>query len=242
MPYQRKMWFWNQDYFEVLKEIGGAYADQVDFEHFSAYCLLKEKGLKKDANAASVKFVEHVQGLSTARRRRISADLARLFCTRPRIHSLINYPISKFIKATLQAWVTDVPDSLDANRYYAFFGGGSAFLESALMIDPKDQISVVRLSYWLIDDVDYCVHHLDEGYFIGDEQAAAKTLDRVSQLIETVEDKQTRGYLTEEYRSYLSMLKVWSAYKASAREKSFPEWAAEQGFDFRFPEKFYYST
>jgi len=240
MTFKSKMWSWNQDYFEGLREVGAEYAIRPDFESFSDYCLLKEKGLKKAANAESVKFVGHISKLSLKRRREIVAELAELFCYKASVHSLINHPIQMFMKDTLKDWVEGEPNCLAANRFYAFFGGGQKALEAALAIDPDDQISLVRLSYWMLDDVDFMVHHLDEGLFLGEEKSARVKLIRVANMIEKVDHKDTQGYLMGEHRSYTSMLKIWEEYKKVSREKPFPEWAAKKGFDFRFPAKFYY--
>jgi len=234
------MWSWNQDYFEGLREIGAAYTNRTDFEYFSSYCLQKEKGLKKAANAESEKFIAHISRLPLSRRREIVIELAELREFKPRVHSLINHPIQKFMEKTLAAWVKEKPECLEAVRFYAFFGGGQEALKTALSIDPDDQISLVRLSYWMLDDVDFMVHHLDEGVFLGEEKSARVMLIRVADMIERVDHKETQAYLINEHRSYTSMLKIWEEYKHVSRTKPFPEWASDKGFDFRFPQKFYY--
>jgi hypothetical protein len=234
------MWSWNQDCFEGLREIGAAYANRPDFEHFSNYCLQKEKGLKKVANAESQKFIEQLSALPLSRQREVVVELAELREFKPRVHSLINHHIQVFMEKTLAVWVKEEPKCLEAVRFYAFFGGGQEALKVALSIDPDDQISLVRLSYWMLDDVDFMVHHLDEGVFLGDEKSARVKLIRVANMIERVEHKETQSYLLVEHRSYSSMLRVWEEYKFSNSMKPFPEWASAKGFDFRFPAKFYY--
>jgi len=229
MTFKSKMWSWNQDYFEGLREIGAAYANRPDFEHFSTYCLQKEKGLKKVANAEAEKFVAHISTLPLSRRREIVIELAELREFKPRVHSLINHPIQMFMEKTLATWVKEEPECLEAVRFYAFFGGGQAALKA-----------LVRLSYWMLDDVDFMVHHLDEGVFLGDEKSAKVKLIRIANMIERVEQEETQGYLLNEHRSYSSMLRIWEEYKLSSRTKPFPEWASAKGFDFRFPAKFYY--
>ena len=234
------MWYWNQNYFEGLREVAETYAHRPNFKLFSKYCRLKEEGHKKAANAESVKFVMHTSELPLEQRREIAAELAELGCLRPSIHSLINHPIEQFVRDTLKKWVADEPDSLLANRFYAFHGGGQEFLEIALRIKPDDQISLVRLSYWMIDDVDYMVHHLDEGVFLGEEHDAKAMLTRVAKMIEKVQHETTRDNLLEEHRSNTNKVNLWSDYKQAGTSKSFPNWASEKGFDFHFPQKFYY--
>jgi len=43
------MYYWNQNNFEALKEVGEKYLSKEGYEAFANYCLLKEKGLKKSA-------------------------------------------------------------------------------------------------------------------------------------------------------------------------------------------------
>ena len=102
------MWYWNQNYFEGLREVAETYAHRPNFKLFSKYCRLKEEGHKKAANAESVKFVMHTSELPLEQRREIAAELAELGCLRPSIHSLINHPIEQFVRDTLKKWVADV--------------------------------------------------------------------------------------------------------------------------------------
>lgn len=171
---QSKMWSWNQDYFEGLKEIGEAYAGRNDYERFSEYCLIKEAGLKKKANAKANDFVTHISLLSVARRREIIVDLAELNYQHPKVHSLINHPIQMMMQETLRVWTEEEPDSLLANRWYGFYGGWSDAFEAALRIDPYDHISLSRLTTYLLNDVDYATHHLNESFFIGSEKKHRK--------------------------------------------------------------------
>jgi hypothetical protein len=43
------MYYWNQDNFEGLNDIAEEFSKKQGYEHFSRYCLLREKGLKKSA-------------------------------------------------------------------------------------------------------------------------------------------------------------------------------------------------
>ena len=51
------MYHWNQHNFEGLKSIGDSYSSIKEYEFFGQYCLRKEQGLKKLANASINEFV-----------------------------------------------------------------------------------------------------------------------------------------------------------------------------------------
>lgn len=242
MPYQSKMRSWNQDYFAGLRAIGKAFSAIPDYTHFSAYCLNKEAGLKKKANKEAFNFVTHVSGLKIERQREIVAELAELNYLHPDVHSLISHPIAEMIKNVLRCWIEDDTNNLIAQRWYGYYGGGEAAFEAALKIDPHDQISLKQLSNWFLRDLDFATHHLDEGFFIGNEAETMTWLVKAKTLINRIEDKKIQSNLFRQCEVYTDMLNVWDSYKKSNRTMTFPEWSLEQGHDFGFSAKFYYKN
>lgn len=55
------MFYWNQENFVGLKEVGEKLIDIEGYQFFANYCLLKKKGLKKQALISLEKFIAKIK-------------------------------------------------------------------------------------------------------------------------------------------------------------------------------------
>ena len=85
------------------------------------------------------------------------------------------------------------------------------------------------------------MHHLDEGFFIGEPAEARAALETVTQLVEEAPDARPYVRHTEEAVQLAAMLNDWLAYSA-APEGSFVDWCIERQRPYAWAKKYYYTS
>ena len=222
--------YWNKPYFEGLKAIGEAYKDKEHFHFFSEYCLKKELGLKKVANACSVKFVAELNKLSLVEQRKIIVEICELNYAQRDVHSLLNHHIEKMIASVLSVWVQDENSSRDANRWYVRYCPYSVrdqVLYKALELSPKDQILLDQYLNSRINNLEYMVHHLNENSLIWKRSQADVYLTEISLGLKNLIDGKFKNYVQSEYDYYFKLLKLWDEYSSIQCEERFVDWALD---------------
>lgn len=224
------MFYWNQDYFEGLEEIGNAYSQRVGFELFGQYCLKKTAGLKKEANRLSQAFVANTVKKATIEQREITVHLCELNYSHPKVHSLINHHIAEFIQNTLFQWSESEPSSIVSHRWEALYGRYDRLivaLESALTIDPDDQIALVRKCNSIIHDLEFMTHHLNQGVLLGEVTEANYLLRELRPFASRVSNSEQKERINREMSYFTKLFELWSIYNAQSIEQNFVEWAKD---------------
>jgi len=222
------MHYWNKAYFEGLKEIGDFHIDSPKYHLFGNYCLLKEKGLKKQAVIAAKKFITELIRKSISEQRNAAIYLCELSNKSQRTHSLINHPIAKFIEQVLQNWLEEEPNSIIALRWYARHGPyelREATLEKALLIDPFDRFALEQSISETIYDIEYMTHHLDEGFLIGERSFAEKYLQKLSGEIPRMADSEEKNRFETAMNSYSRLFELLDIYDSIRPQERFVDWA-----------------
>lgn len=235
------MHYWNQKPFEGLKSIGEAYANRQGYENFSRYCLLKEKGLRKQSLEALNKFLCLIREKDRSIQRHTVLELCNLMYNNRAVDHLNSYHLTEFLKDTLQVWIGEEANKAELHTWYAFVGGGNDHYENALKLDPDDQIALNAVISGCIDEVDYQTHHLDETRFIGDETAAEGEIRKAGELVLAVKSPERRKVLEKEIEYYSDLLTAWKRFRSDENSSDFAIWTAEHyPGHFRFPVKVYY--
>lgn len=139
------MFYWNQANVEGLKYVASAYEGKPGYEGFVEYCLKKEQGLKNQANAAILSFVEKVRSLPIARQREIALEFAELNFYNAEIHQLLSHPLCSHVYTVLNDWSKEDGASPEVYRWLATMGAGTSFYQRALELNPNDEISLYKL-------------------------------------------------------------------------------------------------
>ncbi|MEM9668672.1 MAG: hypothetical protein AAF950_07070 [Pseudomonadota bacterium] len=224
------VYYWNQEYFEGLKEIGEAYAQRKGYELFGEYCLQKELGLKKRANQTSLKFVNRLQQQSISHRRNAVMQLCELDQCNPEVHSLINHHLAILIQTTLFEWSESEPSSAVSHRWEAIYGRydrkGHA-LEKALKLAPDDQMIIIRKCSLLAYELEHMVHHLNQNIMLGDEADARAILAELQKLCGRISQSEQSGHFESELSYYTELFELWEQYHVDGIERGFVEWAKD---------------
>ncbi len=235
------MYFWNDDNYNGLKEIGEKYASDSQYEAFSRYCLSKEKGLKKEAKTAIEQFIVSNQSKSKMEQRNIIEELSALSYRNKKVHQLIPHPLQQYMIAVLENWIEEEPDNAIPYRWSGFIKSDLQSYKRAIEINSFDIISLIAIINFNLNYVDYQTHHLNESLFIGKLDEVNELLDEVNKLLCRIEQIDIKNYLLSEYYYYRKLLDSWKEYKAEKMDIGFSEWSEFRKENFRFHKAYYYN-
>ncbi|SNS85299.1 hypothetical protein SAMN05446037_102418 [Anaerovirgula multivorans] len=235
------MYYWNKDNFQGLKDIGEKYSNISGYESFAKYCLLKEKGIKKQALKAIEEFILLTKNKSIDEQREIARELVSLSYYNTDIHQLLAHPLHQFLIKVLKDWAETKVTDVVPYRWLGYMCRDLISYEKALEINPTDEISIVELAKAELNYIDFQTHHLCETRFIGEIDDARNCLERVSKLIDKLKPGQLKDNMFEGYNYYKKLIDSWKEYKKKQRELSFPEWCESKEKTFKFWGIVYYN-
>ncbi|QGJ19594.1 MULTISPECIES: hypothetical protein [unclassified Polaromonas] len=234
------MHYWNQTNFEGLASIGAAYRSETDLALFGQYCLLREKGLRKQAHEAASLFSRHLKTLDLASQRKICVRLVQLQSANPGVHQLLPHPIKTELMHILEEWIEACPQEVLPRVNLGLLSHDIRHFQAALELQPDEQTSVVRLAECCLSDVDFQTHHLSESRLIGTVDEANETLCKAAGFIGKVESLPHRAALNNELEHYRRLMSEWATYCAEMPDAAFAQWSQARGNNFEFPSVVYY--
>lgn len=230
----------------TLMEIAEAYSSKEGYEGFAEYCLLREKGLRKQALRTLADFIGRIRLLSPEGKRKIAAELSQLsfmereFYQLPPHSILLPHPLKSCLVEVLQQWRADCPAAPEPCRWLGYLTEDASWYEAALQIDPDDQISLGCLAAACLNDIDFMTHHISESVFLGSERDAADALAKASDLISRLRPEVIKDELNKDLAYYRSLLQAWDDFKSDQAAADFVAWSKHKGLDFNFWTIVYY--
>ena len=234
------MHYWNKTNFNGLREIAESLQQKNGYEGYARYCLLREKGLKKEALAELRSFIDQSRMLPVNEQRAMACGLAELHFYNRDVHQFLPQPAVAYIGDVLQKWCDESPSTPEPYRWCGVVCGKPEFFERALQEDPEDKISLSRLALQELQSVDFATHHLSESIFLGSESEADAALAKAAAYVMRLPVNESKARHLEEIAYYRSLLSAWREYEGGSRQKPFPEWSAEHGYKFTFGSIVYY--
>ncbi|MGL5486535.1 MAG: hypothetical protein ACRDC6_09625 [Shewanella sp.] len=234
------MYYWNRDNFEGLKAVGDKYSALEGYELFGKYCLQKEQGLKKQANATVNEFVTRCKNQPLAEQRMIAVELLSLGYWNREIHQLLAYPVIAFLKELLAQWVVEEPNHSIPHRWLGYINEDITSYERALELDPTDEISLTQVVISYLKSVDFQTHHLSESILLGDMIRAKNLLSSAQLLNNRLQTEDIKLTLQKSLDYYQCLLNCWEEYSSLGVVEPFPDWCAAKGEQFDFWSVIYY--
>lgn len=234
------MHYWNQTNFLGLAAIGSACAAEAHLKHFGNYCLLREKGLRKQATQEATTFATYLHSLDVSLQREIVSRLVRLQLINPGVHQLLPHPIKAALLRVLETWHQSCPNEVAPPLGLGALSNNIEHFEAALRIQPDEQTAIARLVKFHLSNIEFQTHHLSESRFIGSLEQAYESLSKATRLIDNVLDEHHRATLQDELKHHQELLSVWANYCKIPRNEPFLEWSRSSGHTFSFPTIVYY--
>jgi hypothetical protein len=193
---------------KILKTLSELTSDS--YKLFSDYCLLLEKGLRKDALKHLDSFIEMTNNWDINSKItfcnlifnsiRLSKDLNVLLTTILR---------EKLIKPTLKEMILTESQNYLPFLWYGQYCNDTKYLKKAFELNPDDTTTKISLLDNLAKDIWSSTHHLPEGYC--DNNLAEDTIDinLAFSILETIDDKTAKDYIKmfEDYRNSIENYK-----------------------------------
>lgn len=225
----RNEFYWRKDYFELLRETAEWASGDERLRMFYEYCVLTEKGLRKQGLAAARAFVAETEDWTDDERRTVVNEICERGHRHAWVGALSPHPIMKgLIWPTLEAWCEEDPASSVPFRWLGMMSRDTGPLERAIAKDPSDQIALNSLLNKLIRAVDFSVHHLPEGY-IGDPGIDLRLLDRAEELVPLVTDLTDRERWKNEVIGYRGLVESYRDFRREVASDGFEGWALRSG-------------
>ncbi len=234
------MHYWNKRNLEGLAQISAALAGDPQLGAVSRYCALRAKGLRKQALSEIHSFTASTKQWSTQARRDTVDRLLQVWHGHPGVHQLLPQPlVGDLVRPTLDEWARAEPESATAQRWLGMVSGDRSKMETALSLDPADDIARGWLITALLDDVDHATHHLVEGVFLGKESDAVDALRSAESLLAGASDHARFARFEGWLRQLRSLLNDWMTYRETPGGE-FRDWCARRGREYDWPSIVYY--
>jgi hypothetical protein len=160
----------------------------------------------------------------------------------PDIYQLITHPLLQdLLLPCLRKWVVDYPEDAIPHRWLGILLPDVSELDTALKLDPEDQIVLERRAHAHIADVDFACHHLSESTFLGNEEECKSDLKSAAAYAERISDKKRKDIVLSEVKYFASLVEDWCEYRRINMQESFPDWCESKGREYAWCKAFYYS-
>ena len=128
------MFYWNDENFEGMKQIGEKYLSKDSYEDYANYCLLIEKGLRKLAIKSLNKFISSAKERSVTEQRDLATELLTLSNENSDVHQLLPYPLQQYLIEIFKKWSEHEKENVIPHRWLGCMTGN---LESFLKAVEK---------------------------------------------------------------------------------------------------------
>lgn len=234
------MHYWNKANFENLKQLAEELKKTPGLSLLSEYCLLREKGLRKQALQKLDSFLETSRTWDPQNARRQVDHILSLAARFQEAHQFMTHPLlEKFIHPVLTAWTAAEPNSATPLRWQGLLKWDEEALKKALSVVPDDVPVRQRLITISLDNVDHATHHLGESILLTSIEVARDSLDKARQWIGSAPDRAPFSIQSDEADYYAKLLDDWESYSQKP-EGSFPEWCAKRGREYGWGTIVYY--
>lgn len=211
---------------------------------FKRFCVLKEKGLRKEALKALSSFIDEAKEWDNDKKQDFASWLFALFEVSDNIHHLLVHPLEEnLLKPTLEEWIKKNPKDPRPYRWYGLFlqtENLNEYLNNAIKLGGKsEQLSLRKLINSYFYSLWYSFHHISEDLYLGSVEEDSILITKLQELNDKIEDQQIRKNNDEEINYYTNLLTDWMMFKKE-QKKDFVHWCKNKGKDYHLRNAYYY--
>jgi hypothetical protein len=234
------MYYWNQDNFEGLERLADELASLPGLQALADYARARSRGLRREAFAALDGFLRNTPAPETPPARELALQIIELHAQTREAHQFLAQPLlARFLLPTLRAWIDSEPTAHAPLRWLGLLQNDGDLLRRALAACAEDVAVRNRLIGFALGAADYAMHHLDEGFFIGEPAEAREALALAARLIAEAPDASPFARQAEEGAQLSAMLDDWQHYSAQP-EGTFVDWCSARQRPYAWVQKYYY--
>ena len=202
-----KNWYWRKDSFEGLQKVIELSIVNSEWELYSKYCELKEKGLRKQAFKTLSEFIKHLNKKSLTERIEFVNWIEERRLKNNEVVDLIPNPLQKkLIEPTLKDWIKSEPNNPIPYRWT----NTNESLLTAIKLDDKEQIARFRFFQKIKSYIDYNQHELEKFQYIGNPE---KDLEQLRSLKEHIQGIENPEQIFEEINALIEICKQYIEFE-----------------------------
>jgi hypothetical protein len=215
-----------------------------EYSLFKKFCVLKEKGLRKESFTALSSFIDEARKWDINKQQDFTCWLFDLFEVSDNIHHVLVHPLEEnLLKPILEEWIKNKPKEPRPYRWYGLFLQSEKsidYLNNAIELGGRsEQLSLLKLI-----DIDFyslwhSFHHISEDLYLGNIEEDFILITKLQQLNDKVECPQTRKDNNDEINYYRELLNDWMIF-TNEQEKDFVNWCKKRGNDYHWINAYYY--
>jgi hypothetical protein len=172
---------WDKEKFDGLTQVVEYLGDKPLLGKYRDYCTFREKGMRKEAFHSLKGFLNETAKWTFEERKDFVDWILWIHNSLPHIPDLLpNQMLLSLIEPTLAEWMIAEPENGCPYRW----SGGIENLRKAISLDRNDDIAKLKFGKIILNDSNYSVHELPEGY-LGNPR---EDLEDVSEAIGYVRD------------------------------------------------------
>ena len=190
-----------------MQELIAYFSSHAHLAPLASYCIDKEKGLRKQANATILSFIESTKKLSIATQRAIAVELCELYYFTH--FQTLTTPIMRYFVTVMQDWVLAEPNNDVPLIWLSYLTYDGDYALQAYAQNPNNAFVLCQVVNVYLTNLDHQTHHSHEIKTKGDcaslNQALIATknyLDELKQLIDT-NNVQYAHYVNPTYHQYM---------------------------------------
>jgi hypothetical protein len=226
---------------DACTRVGETATNQPEWQDYGQYCLLREKGLRKQALSKLSTFLEHAKGWGFNKKKEFVTWLCSQMESIPDAsYGPYPFPLARELFIPFfEEWTQKEPSNPEAWTLKARYGEDFSAYSKAIEIDPTNQRARVALANAIIGYLEHAMHHLPE-YFIGDEQEALAAAQEGYEHLSYINEGDVRTYLLRELKEAENLLLDWVTFRKEMGT-DFDAWCRSKGRNYKWIKAFYYS-
>lgn len=212
-----------------------------EWEEYSEYCLLRDKGLRKQAFLHLNKFLKQTLYWSFEERKCFVIWLYKMNFLKYFSYALCPRSLKEeLIQPLLEEWISKEPENTEALLLMARPSNEQSYelYNKVISIEPNNQDARFALAGYCIDDIEYSTHELPYG-FLGDPDEMLDSVKEAEGHISCMEEGDRKECLVHELRKAEQLLRDWITFEAE-EGNDFASWCKKKGRHYRWLKAYYY--
>lgn len=194
---------------------------------YGEYCLLREKGLRKQLFVKLEEFINSFKSFSFEQKKEFTEFIFELAeNVEDADYGPLPYQMSIELKKVLLTWIKKDSNDSRPFRWMARFFHKYDFIDKALEINPQDEKARILLISIYISHIWNSTHHLPD-FYIGEPEEDLKEAIIIKQHINQLVDGKEKNYWSQELETELELVKSFSEWKESNSSLNFQSWAKQ---------------
>lgn len=207
---------------KVLERLLMEKKDSKSWSKLINYCILKQKGLRKEALKSLNLFLNDLEEYSFDKLKEFIGEFFGFIEESEQTDEVLIHTFKEFINKFLYKWIQRENNDPRPYRWIGVFTyihsencNRVELLKKAIEYGgEEEQLAIKRLLEIYLNELEYNVHELPYGY-LGDPEDDFKTVEEINYLIHKVKNIEIKSRFKEGMEYYKGIIGEWVCYKSA---------------------------